>query len=131
MTTIRSGRMRRAGWPTTDRGSTTAFAAGLSLVLVTAATVAVIVVTLVLATHKARVTADLAALAAAVAVTDGGDGCAAATTSASANRALTTSCRVDGRPASFVVTVTVRVDTGLRAPMPEAVSARSYAGNAV
>ena len=112
-----------------DRGSATAFAAAISLVLVMAATAAVFVVAVVLASHRARSAADLAALAGAVSEVGGGDGCSAARINAHANRAELTSCRVTGDTSSFVVAVTVTVPTGLRAPLPLTVGADAHAGN--
>lgn len=112
-----------------DRGAATVFAAALGMVLVTVATIAILVVTAVLAGHRARAAADLAALAGATAAADGLDACRTARAVAEANRATLTSCRLAGTPRSFVVAVTVAVSTGLRAPLPDAVHADAKAGN--
>ncbi len=113
-----------------DHGYATLFTASIALVLVLAATVALTVVAVVLAAHRARSAADLAALAAATAEVAGLDPCDAARTSARSNRSRVTTCRVSGQSASFVVTVTTVVDTGLRAPLPADVAAVASAGNA-
>jgi secretion/DNA translocation related TadE-like protein len=112
-----------------DRGSATVFAAAISLVLVMAATAAVIVVAVVLAGHRARSAADLAALAAATAEVGGSDACSAARVNARTNGAEMVTCRVIGEAQSFVVGVTVSASTGLRAPLPATVSAGAHAGN--
>ncbi|MBI4899169.1 MAG: hypothetical protein HY829_01685 [Actinobacteria bacterium] len=113
-----------------DEGFATMFTAGIALVLVMAATVAVTVVAIVLAGHRARTSADLAALAAAAAEISGLGACNAARANAHANRAHITTCRVEGELSSFVVSVTVAVDTGLGPPLPPEVTAESHAGNA-
>jgi secretion/DNA translocation related TadE-like protein len=112
-----------------DRGSATVFAAAISLVLVMAATAAVLVIAVVLATHRARSAADLAALAAATAEVDGSDACSAARANARTNGAEVAACQVTGETSSFVVAVTLAVRTGLRAPLPEHVGAEAHAGN--
>jgi len=114
----------------TDRGSATVFAASIALVLVMAATVAVLVVAVILASHRARAAADLAALAAATEI-GGSDVCTAARASARTNGADLTSCVLTGTTSSFVVAVSVTVPTGLRNPLPMQVNAEAHAGNAV
>lgn len=113
-----------------DRGSSTVLAAAMSLVLVLAGSVAMVLVDLVLATHRARASADLVALAAATAVAGGREPCTAARAAASVNAVSLVSCRADGWSGSFVVIVSVRVDTGLTTPLPGSVTAESRAGNA-
>jgi len=105
------------------------FAAALAMVLVMAATIAILVVTAVLAGHRARAAADLAALAGATAAAEGLDACRTAQAVAEVNGGVLTSCRFAGTPTSFVVSVTVAVRTGLRAPLPDAVHADAKAGN--
>ncbi len=119
----------RAQGSRTDRGAATVFAAALAMVLVMAATVAVLVATSVLAGHRARAAADLSALAGATAAAGGLDACRTAQSVAAANGATVTACDLVGTPASFVVAVTVAVSTGLRAPLPTAVHADAKAGN--
>jgi secretion/DNA translocation related TadE-like protein len=105
------------------------FAAALAMVLVMAATIAILVATAMLAGHRARAAADLAALAGATAAADGLDACRTAQSVAGANGAVLTSCRLVGTPTSFVVSVTAAVRTGLRSPLPDAVHADAKAGN--
>jgi secretion/DNA translocation related TadE-like protein len=105
------------------------YAAALATVLVTAATIAVLAVTAVLASHRARAAADLSALAGATAQADGLDACRTARAVAQANGANLTTCQVAGSPRSFVVSITVAVGTGLRTPLPVAVQADAKAGN--
>jgi secretion/DNA translocation related TadE-like protein len=105
------------------------FAAALAMVLVTAATIALLVAMAVLAGHRARAAADLAALAGATASADGLDACRTARSVAEANGATLSSCRLAGTPSSFVVSVTVAVSTGMSAPLPDAVHAEAKAGN--
>ena len=119
----------RAQRSRTDRGAATMFAAALAVVLVMAATVAVLVAMAVLAGHRARAAADLAALAGATAAAGGLDACRTAQAVAEANGATVTACDLAGTPASFVVSVTVAVPTGLRDPLPTAVHADAKAGN--
>ncbi len=111
-----------------DRGSATVFAAAISLVLVMSATAAMVVVAVVLATHRARSAADLAALAAATAEVGGSDACAAARINARTNGAEVTTCRVTGDTSSFVVAVTLTAPTGLGSPLPARVGAEAHAG---
>ena len=112
-----------------DRGSATVFAAAISLVLVMAATAALLVVAVVLASHRARSAADLAALAGATAEVGGGDACQAAGANALTNGADLTTCRVAGETSSFVIAVTVTVPTGLRPPLPGTVRVEAHAGS--
>lgn len=114
-----------------DRGSATVFAAAISLILVMVASAAVVVVGVVLATHRARNAADLAALAAATVLAQGGDACSTARGNASANGAEVTNCLVTGDASSFVVRVTVAAATELKSPLPNRVSAEAAAGNVI
>ena len=112
-----------------DRGSATVFAAAISLVLVMAATAAVLVMAVILASHRARSAADLAALAGATAEVGGGDACQAAGANARTNRADLQTCQVAGEKSSFVIAVTVTVPTGLRPPLPVTVRVEAHAGS--
>ena len=105
------------------------FAAALAMVLVVVATIAILVATAVLASHRARAAADLTALAGASAAVDGLDACRTAAAVAEANGASLTSCHLAGTATSFVVAVTVTVRTRLRAPLPGALHADAKAGN--
>lgn len=113
-----------------DHGSATVFAASIAMVLVVVASAAVTVVAVMLAGHRARSAADLAALAAATAQVSGLDPCNAARANARENSARISACRVSGEASSFVVAVTAVVDTGLGRPLPIEVGALARAGNA-
>lgn len=106
--------LRRVGWRRMvddDNGAmtvTTAFAVATVLAL----TLAVLLIArAAVAGHTARSAADLAALAGAHAVREGGDACATASGIASANGAAMPVCTVDGH--DVVVGTEVRVDLGL------------------
>lgn len=60
---------------------------------------------LVVAQRRAQAAADLAALAAAGALADGGDACASAASTATSNGAALLGCDVAGREATVVVVV--------------------------
>ncbi|MDO5285909.1 MAG: hypothetical protein Q4G45_03695 [Actinomycetia bacterium] len=132
----RAGRGAGAAGPSlsrqaADRGAGTAMvslvAVGLSLVT----WVLMMVGGYVLAVHRARSAADLAALAGAVAYAGGRDACAAADQSARTNHGQVTACRVEGSPASFVLTLTAQAPVGWTIPgAPRTVAAESRAGNA-
>lgn len=78
----------------------------------------------VVATHRAaQAAADLAALAAAGALQEGGDPCASAADIATDNRSTLRGCRIDGWSVSVVVVSEVRLPVG-RVELP----ARARAG---
>jgi secretion/DNA translocation related TadE-like protein len=77
-----------------------------------------------LAGHRAGAAADLAALAAAQALRDGSDPCAAATTVARANDARVAACEPDG----LEVRVTVEADTPRMVGLTWSVPASARAG---
>ena len=88
-----------------ERGVGVVLALGLVGVLTTFALVAGAAVALVVTHRKAQAAADLAALAGAVALRAGGDGCAGAGRVAEANGAVLRGCSVSG--AEVLVTVVV------------------------
>lgn len=107
---------------------------GLTLAVVAVLALVTSVVALVgwgaLDAQRLRSAADLSALAGARAVSEGGDGCAAAERTARLNEVSLGRCRVDGDAVTFVVSVTVRADLGLRLPgVPRTQEARALAGN--
>lgn len=107
----RSAARRVAGCEETGRdeaGVATVVALGLIGVVLLLTLVAVALAAVVGARHRAEAAADLGALAGAVAVRDGGDGCAAASRVAASNDGRVTSCVVTDR----TVEVTVVVTTG-------------------
>jgi secretion/DNA translocation related TadE-like protein len=88
-----------------ERGAASLFAvACLAMLLVVGAALDV-VAAMVHAHRVAQSAADLVALAAASAVADGADGCAAAARIATANGASLAACRVDDRDVAVTVTV--------------------------
>ncbi len=98
-------RGRRRGRPRNDEGAATVWAAGL-LLLVTFVALALAGVGGVLVAHRqSQAAADLAALAAAGALQDGGDACGIAAAIAARNGATLVDCRQEGDD----VVVTTRV----------------------
>jgi secretion/DNA translocation related TadE-like protein len=88
-----------------ERGSATPFAIACLGLLVLLAAALGVVTAMVHAQRRAQSAADLAALAAAHALGEGADGCAAADRIAGANGAEVTSCAVSGREARLRVEV--------------------------
>ena len=113
----------------TDRGAATVFAAAIAMILALAATAALLVSAVVVASHRARSAADLAALAGAAAEAVGDDPCSASRVNAQANGGQVLTCRLSGDATSFVVAVSVSVSTGLSSPLPTIASASAHAGN--
>jgi secretion/DNA translocation related TadE-like protein len=83
------------------------------MVVLTLAVAAIGLTAAVSARHRAESAADLAALAGAAAVRDGGDGCRAAARVATANRATVARCLV-GDDLSITVVVAVPLPQPLR-----------------
>ena len=92
--------------PRDQRGGATVLVVAMAGVLLLLGAAVALVIAVVAAHRSAQSAADLAALSGAHALSRGADGCAAATTAASANRARLSSCAVTGR----VVEVWVQVD---------------------
>ena len=82
------------------------------------------------AVHRARAAADLAALSGAATYARGGDSCVAATRVAVGNGARLVSCGTVGDRVDFVVTVRVEVrsSTGVRG-LPTRIPAVAHAGS--
>lgn len=99
------------------------------LVLLLASSAALCVAGYLLAVHRARDGADLAALAGATAAESGGDGCAAAARNADSNRVRLVECQHHGDTTDFVVSVRVVVAVHVRlSGLPTTVGARADAG---
>jgi secretion/DNA translocation related TadE-like protein len=92
--------------PARDCGSATVWALAIAVAVLALTWAALLVVGAIAARHRVESAADLAALAGAAALRDGGDGCGAATAIAVANGAAMTSCEA-GSDASITVTVTL------------------------
>jgi secretion/DNA translocation related TadE-like protein len=93
------------GRPTDERGAASVLTLALAGVLVLVGAALSVVAALVVDHRAAQSAADLAALAAAQRVADGGDPCAAAAGVAAANGAVLTSCAVQGREVRLRVLV--------------------------
>jgi secretion/DNA translocation related TadE-like protein len=92
--------------PTEERGGATVLAVTcLGLLLLVGAALGV-VAAMVAAHRQAQAAADLAALAGATTIGDGGDPCAAASGVATANRATLLACTVEGSDVHVEVRVT-------------------------
>lgn len=116
--------------PRDERGSGSMLMMGVCVVVMMLGAVAMIICGYLIAGHRARAAADLAALSGATAASQGTDPCAAARRNAEAHRARITGCERVGDQIDFVVTVTAAVSTTLAAPgLPEQVSAIAYAGS--
>ncbi|ROR89344.1 Rv3654c family TadE-like protein [Nocardioides aurantiacus] len=100
--------MRRPASGRDERGLAVVVSTALLGVLVTVTLAAVGVTSVVLGHRAAQSAADLASLAAAGAVQDGGDACGAARRVAVRNHARVVRCQVEG----FVVTVETEARTG-------------------
>lgn len=81
----------------------------------------------VVARHRAQASADLAALAAAGALADGGDACTAARTLAQSNRARIGSCRIEGQTVVVQAVVSLPMQ-GIAGIGPSAADAVARAG---
>jgi secretion/DNA translocation related TadE-like protein len=90
----------------TDRGSASVMVLALAGVLLLLGAALGVVAAMVAAHRTAQAAADLAALAGARTLADGGDPCAAAGAIATANGAAVTGCAVEGRDVRVQVLVT-------------------------
>ena len=117
--------------PFDRRGSGTLLMAGVMGVVGAAALAAMLLAGYLVAGHRARGAADLAALSGAAAYQQGADPCVQARRTAAADRARMTRCDRVGDTVDFVVSVTVVVDADPRVPgLPRTVPARANAGPA-
>jgi secretion/DNA translocation related TadE-like protein len=83
------------------------------------------------ALHKARGAADLAALSGAVAVQAGADGCRVARVAARQNQTALMSCDQVGNAVDFVISVRVAREIRLNVPgLPTKITALAHAGPA-
>jgi secretion/DNA translocation related TadE-like protein len=81
------------------------------------------------AVHRARTTADLAAVSAATVFATGGDGCRAAERNARNNDGRLVSCEQVGDQVDFVITVHVEVRVTTEVPgLPDSIRAVAHAG---
>ena len=99
-------RARTWGARRAEHGAATVLAVAVLGLLVLVGAALAVVAAMVVAHRQAQTAADLAALAGARAVAEGGDPCAAAATVASANDAVLTSCVVVDSDVRTTVSVT-------------------------
>lgn len=97
-----------------DRGAGTVFAAFALLALLLLAAAGIEMGGAVVARHRAQSAADLAALAAAAQLVEGGEACAAAGRLAEGNRARLAECSIEG--IDVVVRVSVALPLGVLGP---------------
>lgn len=115
-----------------QRGGGSILMIGLLTVVMTLAMVGICLAGYLVAVHRARVAADLAALSGAVDVSTGKDPCSAARRVARQNDAELLSCGRVGDAVDFVVTVRVQVSVraGVRG-LPTSIDAVAHAGSSV
>ena len=114
-----------------ERGVGTVLTAAMCMVLVGVAMVSAVVVGWLATEQSAQDAADLASLAGASVVVEGGNGCSAARDVAERNGARLVACEVRGEPRSFVIEVDVeRVLRPHVTGVPEAVRRTATAGRA-
>jgi secretion/DNA translocation related TadE-like protein len=109
----RSAGRARVGEEVADVGSASVWVLAAALAVLTVGVAAMAVAAAISTRHRAESAADLAALAGAAAVRDGGDGCRAAARIATANRASVARCLV-GADLSITVVVAVPLPQALR-----------------
>ena len=114
-----------------QRGGGSILLVGLMTVVLTLAMAGVCIAGYLVATHRARSAADLAALSGASSVSTGEVPCSAARRVAVANGATLLSCGQVGDAVDFVVTVRVRVQVSTGVPvLPTSIEAVAHAGSA-
>ena len=112
-----------------ERGSASVLMAAIMGVVVALGGAAMLIAGYLVAHHRARAAADLAALSGAVARARGDDACDRARRIAPQNGARVTSCTRVGDDIDFVVTVRTAVPVRSRLPgLPPTVEAEAHAG---
>jgi secretion/DNA translocation related TadE-like protein len=112
-----------------ERGSASVLMIGIMAVVVLLSGAALLIAGYLVAHHRARAAADLAALSGATAYAAGTDACRQAGRTARANGARLTRCDLAGDPVDFVVTVRTQVPVGMRiSGLPTSVAAEAHAG---
>lgn len=113
-----------------ERGSGTMLMIGVCAVVMMLGYTAMVVCGYLIAGHRARAAADLAALSGATTASQGGDPCDSARRNARAHRARITACERVGDQIDFVVTITAAVSIDLTVPgLPRQVSVVAHAGS--
>lgn len=100
-----------------DRGYATVVSLGIIVALVSLAGVAAAAAGMVVATHRARVAADLAAVAGAWAHVHGGDGCDRARRTAELNGADLANCHTTGGDVTVEATLRGRAASARAGPV--------------
>lgn len=113
-----------------ERGTATFVMLGVLAVVLAVAAAGMVVGGYLVTLHRARATADLAALSGATAFQHGGPPCAKARAIAMSNGADLVACDQVGDQLDFVVAARVRVRIGLSGlpGLPKSVEAIAYAG---
>ena len=112
-----------------ERGSGTLLVVGVMAVVGVVAVVATVAAAYLVAGHRARAAADLAALSGAAAYAEGRPPCPEAARLARSNGGRLQTCDRVGDEVDYVVSVTVRVDVGARVPgLPRSLLGRAHAG---
>jgi secretion/DNA translocation related TadE-like protein len=113
-----------------DRGSGSMIMLGVMMIIGALSVVGVCIAGYLVAGHRARAAADLAALSGAGAISRGLDGCRAARDNARANDAEITRCDQVGDEIDFVITAMVALEVTTPWPgLPSRVVAVAYAGS--
>jgi len=103
---------------------------GVMIVVLTLGLMAMCVAGYLVAGHRARSTADLAAVSGAAGFAQGQDACGAARQNALANHARVLTCDQVGDLVDFVVTVRIQVTVQTRVPgLPTSIEAVAHAGS--
>ena len=112
-----------------ERGSGSMLMVGVMTVMVMLSLGAVCLAGYLVAVHRARSAADLAALSGAVAYSSHGDGCAAARSNARRNHARVVSCEQLGDSVEFLLSVKVEVEVQVGVVgLPRTIQAAAHAG---
>jgi secretion/DNA translocation related TadE-like protein len=112
-----------------ERGSGSVLMVAVMVVVLALSGAAILIAGYLVAAHRAKSVADLAALSGATAVLEGGDGCATAGSVATRSGVSVSSCQQIGDQIDFVVTVTATVTVPVSLPrLPRQVSAVGHAG---
>jgi secretion/DNA translocation related TadE-like protein len=115
-----------------EQGSGSMLMIGVMTVVLFLSLGAICIAGYLVAAHRARTAADLAALSGASAVVNGDQACGAAERIAEANGAHLETCSRVGDPIDFVVSVRVEVTVGVRVPLlPRQIGAAAHAGSGV
>jgi secretion/DNA translocation related TadE-like protein len=111
-----------------ERGSGSMLMVGVMAVVLMLGLAAICIAGYLMAAHRVRAAADLAALSGAVAVNAGQDGCTAARRTARDNGARLATCERVGDQVDFVITVRAELPVHPVPGLPASVQAVAFAG---